>query len=47
MVIDLVPPARTGAPLREGLHRLVPPVVAWLLGNLVTWLVAAHSVAGD
>ncbi|MFE3062143.1 hypothetical protein ACFXG6_05835 [Streptomyces roseus] len=47
VVIDLSPPARTGAPRREGLHRLVPPVVAWLTGNLVTWLIATRSAAGD
>ncbi|MFB7462647.1 hypothetical protein ACFCZ1_03895 [Streptomyces sp. NPDC056224] len=28
-------------------HSLLPPVVAWLLANLITWLVAKESVAGD
>ncbi|MFF4644678.1 hypothetical protein [Streptomyces sp. NPDC001389] len=37
-----VRPARAGR-----VRRALPPVVAWLVSNLVTWLVAAASVAGD
>ncbi|WP_030873065.1 hypothetical protein [Streptomyces sp. NRRL F-2747] len=29
------------------LHGLLPPVVAWLVADLITWLVAKASVAGD
>ncbi|MEW2414687.1 hypothetical protein AB0953_13300 [Streptomyces sp. NPDC046866] len=32
---------------RAGLRALLPPVAAWLVANLVTWLVAYGSVAGD
>ncbi|MEW1634524.1 hypothetical protein AB0469_10660 [Streptomyces sp. NPDC093801] len=35
------------SPRAGRLHRLLPPVVAWLVSDLVTWLVAAASVAGD
>ncbi|MFE1557601.1 hypothetical protein ACFW6V_21805, partial [Streptomyces sp. NPDC058734] len=28
-------------------RRLLPPLVAWLVANLLTWAVAAASVAGD
>ncbi|MFJ3201551.1 hypothetical protein [Streptomyces sp. NPDC086989] len=35
-------------PSRRGRYRaLLPPFVAWLVTNLVTWLVATASVAGD
>ncbi|MFF4329770.1 hypothetical protein ACFYZT_25095 [Streptomyces sp. NPDC001591] len=35
-------------PVRAGqLRAALPPVVAWLVSNLVTWLVALASVAGD
>ncbi|MEU3313345.1 hypothetical protein ABZ743_11875 [Streptomyces sp. NPDC006662] len=37
-----VHPARAGR-----LRAALPPVVAWLVSNLVTWLVALASVAGD
>ncbi|MFD9408694.1 hypothetical protein ACFWBN_16990 [Streptomyces sp. NPDC059989] len=38
----------TGRPARrDGRHGLLPPVVAWLIANLFTWLVAKESVAGD
>ncbi|WP_405487523.1 hypothetical protein [Streptomyces sp. NBC_00096] len=33
--------------LAEGRRRLLSPAVAWLIANLVTWLVAKASVAGD
>ncbi|QES51784.1 hypothetical protein DEJ50_31945 [Streptomyces venezuelae] len=32
---------------RDRVHRLLPPVVAWVIANLVTWLVAKQSVAAD
>ncbi|MEU7607623.1 hypothetical protein AB0B44_43705, partial [Streptomyces sp. NPDC041003] len=32
---------------RDGRHALLPPVVAWLISNLITWMVAKASVAGD
>ncbi|MGP3690121.1 hypothetical protein ACTVZO_36410 [Streptomyces sp. IBSNAI002] len=32
---------------RDRCHGLLPPVVAWLVANLVSWLVARLSVAGD
>lgn len=33
--------------LRAWRHGLLPPVLAWLVSNLFTWLVAKASVAGD
>ncbi|MFC9294053.1 hypothetical protein ACFTWH_03885 [Streptomyces sp. NPDC057011] len=33
--------------VRDGRHRLLPPVVAWVIANVVTWLVANASIAGD
>ncbi|WP_406365100.1 hypothetical protein [Streptomyces sp. NBC_01546] len=41
-LVEPTPPAR-----REWRHGLLPPVVAWLITNLITWLVAKASVAGD
>ncbi|MFF1412054.1 hypothetical protein ACFVX6_20165 [Streptomyces sp. NPDC058289] len=38
---------RLGPVSPRGLHNLLPPVVAWLITNLVSWLVAKESVAGD
>ncbi len=32
---------------RDWRHGLLPPVAAWLIANLVSWLVAKASVAGD
>ncbi|MFD4240288.1 hypothetical protein ACFWP3_01500 [Streptomyces sp. NPDC058525] len=32
---------------RDRRHGLLPPVVAWLVANLVSWLVGSVSVAGD
>ncbi|MFE9629458.1 hypothetical protein [Streptomyces sp. NPDC006463] len=32
---------------RDWRRGLLPPAVAWLIANLVTWLVAKESVAGD
>lgn len=32
---------------REWRPALLPPVVAWLVANIITWLVAKASVAGD
>ncbi|MFD0265903.1 hypothetical protein ACFVGY_04800 [Streptomyces sp. NPDC127106] len=42
-------PAEPGRPARREWtrHALLPPLIAWLLSNLVTWLVARASVAGD
>ncbi|MER7465357.1 hypothetical protein [Streptomyces sp. NPDC097981] len=40
-------PAETVRPShRDGRHRLLPPVAAWLIANLITWLVARASIAG-
>ncbi|MEU9085394.1 hypothetical protein [Streptomyces sp. NPDC048357] len=41
-VVEPVRPAR-----RDWQRGLLPPVVAWLIANLVTWTVAKASVAGD
>ncbi|MEU9160951.1 hypothetical protein AB0D29_11875 [Streptomyces sp. NPDC048424] len=41
-VVEPVRPVR-----RDRRHGLLPPVVAWLIANLVTWTVAKASVAGD
>ncbi|MFK0252040.1 hypothetical protein [Streptomyces sp. NPDC090445] len=44
-------PAPAAAPdrpaRRDRRHALLPPLAAWLLSNLVTWLVAQASVAAD
>ncbi|RSS79281.1 hypothetical protein [Streptomyces sp. WAC06614] len=40
-------PCPAGAVPRARLRTLWPPVAAWLVANLVTWLVAEASVAGD
>ncbi|MEU2393883.1 hypothetical protein [Streptomyces sp. NPDC007369] len=42
-------PAEPGRPARRDRTRraLLPPLAAWLLSNLVTWLVARASAAGD
>ncbi|MFJ4776161.1 hypothetical protein [Streptomyces sp. NPDC088762] len=38
----------TARPARRGRRRdVLPPVVAWLAANLLTWMVAKESVAGD
>ncbi|WP_369776880.1 hypothetical protein [Streptomyces sp. R33] len=39
--------ARIRPPRLGRLQGLLPPVVAWLLTNLITWLIAKASVAGD
>ncbi|MFD7078810.1 hypothetical protein [Streptomyces sp. NPDC059918] len=39
--------AWTGSARRDRLRGLLPPLIAWLVSNLITWLIAAHSVAGD
>lgn len=31
----------------QGRRALLPPVVAWLVSNIITWLVAKASIAGD
>ncbi|WP_158754395.1 hypothetical protein [Streptomyces sp. NRRL F-2580] len=41
----VVEPARPAR--RDWRHGLLPPVVAWLIANLVTWTVAKASIAGD
>ncbi|MET9961715.1 hypothetical protein ABZ128_22120 [Streptomyces sp. NPDC006326] len=50
-MIDMVPGrarAQPALPWRPGWrHRLLPPAVAWLVTNLITWLVAGASVTGD
>ncbi|WP_407841292.1 hypothetical protein ACE1OC_40615 [Streptomyces sp. DSM 116496] len=40
--VELTTPAR-----REWRPALLPPVVAWLVANIITWLVAKASIAGD
>ncbi|MFF4098977.1 hypothetical protein [Streptomyces sp. NPDC001903] len=37
----------TGPARRDRRQALLPPFVAWLIANLITWLVAAASVSGD
>lgn len=39
--------ARIRPSRRDEPHRLLPPVVAWLMANLITWLIAKASVSGD
>ncbi|MEV0416208.1 hypothetical protein AB0I68_37025 [Streptomyces sp. NPDC050448] len=49
--IDIIPDSALAEPTRpsrrDGRHSLLPPAVAWLITNLITWLVASASVAGD
>ncbi|MEV6578663.1 hypothetical protein AB0M92_10950 [Streptomyces sp. NPDC051582] len=40
-------PARIRSSRGRGPHVLLPPFVAWLVSNLITWLIAHSSVAGD
>ncbi|MFE3585711.1 hypothetical protein [Streptomyces vinaceus] len=42
------PPSVLSRPSRrDRMGRLLPPAAAWLVSNLVTWLIASSSVAGD
>ncbi|MFE6840725.1 hypothetical protein ACFVFI_38645, partial [Streptomyces sp. NPDC057705] len=43
--LEMVEPTRPAG--RDGRHAVLPPAVAWLIANLVSWMVAKASVAGD
>ncbi|WP_405834598.1 hypothetical protein [Streptomyces sp. NBC_00105] len=43
--LEMVEPTRPAG--RDGRHAVLPPVAAWLIANLVSWMVAKASVAGD
>ncbi|MFF0218110.1 hypothetical protein [Streptomyces vinaceus] len=41
------PSVRSRPSRRDRMGRLLPPAAAWLVSNLVTWLIARSSAAGD
>lgn len=47
-LIEMISTSEAAGPSRrDRRHDLLPPLAAWLISNLITWLVAAASVAGD